>query len=324
MLMEDETLKQNNNQSEPTHTAETPPALDAQESLKTDTPHAVNKLQTLRTYQGDVEALIGKKKTSVASIVVAEQKRKEVHPEKSFPPVVPPRPSFGTELKNKAFLSFGVEIIVLGLVLVFGIYYFVSLRDTVVVPQHTPIAFSKETEIPLTDKTGEQIIETLLSQKNSTALDKNSIEYVNFTTLARPADVRDVMQRLAPRIPPALIRSLDDAYMIGMYSHTGNEPFIILTNTNYGLSWNAMLEWEKTLIEDVGVLFNVQVENPSEEKTLFTDEALQNKDLRVVRDAERNIVLLYSFLDKNTIVITSTEDVFTGLLGKFVASQKVQ
>ena len=50
----------------------------------------------------------------------------------------------------------------------------------------------------------------------------------------------------------------------------------------------------------------------------FTDEELRNKDLRIVTDEIGKTILLYSFIDKNTILITSHEAIFNALLGKYL------
>ena len=74
------------------------------------------------------------------------------------------------------------------------------------------------------------------------------------------------------------------------------------------------------MVSDVGTLFAVPQSVSSGEK-IFEDEALKNKDLRVVKDSNRKTVLLYTFLDKNTILITSNESIFSAILGKFITSK---
>jgi hypothetical protein len=83
-----------------------------------------------------------------------------------------------------------------------------------------------------------------------------------------------------------------------------------------------MLEWEKNMPKDLGTIFEISPEdlvNPE-----FKDESIRNKDLRVLVGENRKTVLLYSFLDKNTILITKNEDAFNAILGKYQTSRLTQ
>ncbi len=56
----------------------------------------------------------------------------------------------------------------------------------------------------------------------------------------------------------------------------------------------------------------------------FIDKAIKNKDLRELVDQNGKVVLLYSFIDKNTLVITQTVEVFNAILAKYLVSKNVR
>lgn len=55
-------------------------------------------------------------------------------------------------------------------------------------------------------------------------------------------------------------------------------------------------------------------EAPKPEKTVWKDRIIQNKDTRVLLDSEGKIKFLYSFIDKNTLIIVSSEKGFKELI----------
>src|SRR3989344_7905022 len=84
-----------------------PPA--AEPSSVPQTPPAENKnpLHSLRTYQGDIEEIMEKNKTSISSIVVAEQKRKEVILDL-------PKEAARSNTRNKFFIILGFLFLAVG------------------------------------------------------------------------------------------------------------------------------------------------------------------------------------------------------------------
>ena len=118
-------------------------------------------------------------------------------------------------------------------------------------------------------------------------------------------------------MPPSLLRSFEEKYMLGVYSFDTNEFFIILKTSDFATSFAGMLKWEADLQKDIGVLFDIE-QNASTTINIFVDRSLKNKDLRILKDSVGNTLLLYSFVDKNTLIITKNETVFGAILPKYL------
>lgn len=275
-------------------------------------------IKSLRTYQGDIENVVGNKKTSIASIAIAEHKRQEERRE-----TTPQTQSFFTELTNKSFLTAGIGLVILGLVIVGAGYIIKSLDFSSPTPEKiTVVSFTKKIDVPIASSTRARLIDSILAVKNNPG-GQNSLVYFNPIDKSEPAHIADVLNLLTPHIPQSLTRSLDTQYMIGVYTFDTSEPFIILTTADFALSYSGMLKWEESMAQDLGEIFSISTNNASN-TPVFTDEAINNKDLRVLTDGSKKTVLLYSFLDKNTILITANESIFTALLNKFVTSKMVR
>jgi hypothetical protein len=268
-------------------------------------------IKSLRTYQGDVEEAIGKNKYSASTILVAEQKRKEEEKPVVFETKYNP-------LKNKLYVYLGLSLLVLGVGVVTAVYYIRS-NEKVVIEKQTKalIAFSQEKNIPITGLTRDQFIKRIITEKDAFKSPVNSVLYLNFTSLnGEPAPLEIFLKYLAPNMPSSLVRSFKEEYMLGIYSFDTNEPFVILTVDDYALSYAGMLKWEKQMIFDLNLLY------PSNlgENHGFVDLAIRNKDIRAYRDENNNTLVLYSFIDKKTLIIARNENLFNAVLSKYMVS----
>ncbi len=274
-------------------------------------------IKALRTFAGDVEEALSKNKSSSATIMIAEQKRREERPE-----LTPPT-KLSVEIKNKTFFLSGITLVILSLVVFGAVYYYINLDPVTAVniESKSLISSSKEKTLELTG-TKEQFIAKIISEKTAFSMSVNSVLNLRIVDSSKiDIDTENFLKFIGKRIPSDLSRSFDKKYMIGIYSFDTNEPFIILKTSDYGTSYAGMLKWEKEMSKDLGELFSV---SSSLYGTTFVDEEYKNKDLRVLRDAEGKVAMLYSFIDKNTLLITANENVFSAILGKYVISQQVR
>ena len=186
------------------------------------------------------------------------------------------------------------------------------------------IGFSEEKIIPTASSTREKLVADILLEKKIFNLPVNSALYLNTVNkTGKPESAESIMLLIAPQIPSSLARSFDSEYMLGIYSFDTNEPFIILTTNDFASSFSGMLRWEKTMISDLGKLFSLSQNTASTTKQ-FKDEALRNKDLRILQNTNNKTVLLYSFIDKSTLVITANENILNAIVGKYNISKQIR
>lgn len=277
-------------------------------------------IKSLRTYQGDIDEIMAKNKYSATTILVAEQKRKVKQENTPSSLEVAGK----TEARNKTFVMLSGILLLLSIVTISAVYYIRNKAEVVTVQKTKAlISFSQEKTFALTGNGREQLISRIFFEKENFKFPVNSVLYLNTTDGGEsPAAVGYLLKDLAPSMPPSLLRSFDGEYMLGIYAYNTNEPFLILRTDDYALSYSGMLKWEKDILNDMGKMFGL---NTSASGTnIFEDEAIRNKDLRVLKDKEGNTILAYSFIDKNTLVITKNEDVFNAILAKYVTSQNVR
>jgi hypothetical protein len=129
----------------------------------------------------------------------------------------------------------------------------------------------------------------------------------------------DFMRKINSKIPDILSRTLTNQWMIGTYGdETGNFPFIILKTDFFQNAFAGMLNWESAMPDDFAILFNYN-DKINELFTIhgkFQDRTILNRDIREFINNFGELILLYSFIDKDTLVITTSETTLKGIIEK--------
>jgi hypothetical protein len=285
--------------------------------MNPEEPKKKDILKALRTYQGDVEEIMSHNKTSITDIVIAEQNKRNSLIEGET------EEKIENKAKNKFYILAGGLLLALGVITIVSVFYIKS-NDKTPTPStqenKTVISFSKESMLPVASSTREQMLSSIVRERKSFDMPVNSVLYLNTSDGSHiPAEVASVFTLLAPRIPATLVRSFGIKYMVGIYSFDTNEPFFLLTVDDYGASYAGMLEWEPDMTKDIGVLFGIKPDIGTS-TPVFEDKTIKNKDLRILKDANGKTTLLYTFIDKKTLLITTNENIFGAILSKYLVN----
>ena len=229
-------------------------------------------------------------------------------------------------LKSGLSLALGL-ILFLGGILTIGVFYMMrgeGNKKVEVSSDKSIMAFTSKTNVSTSGKNREAILQEVSSLKNSFKEPVNSILDIRLTSSNTDQNqnfsILNLMSIIAFNAPESLKRSFKDEYMLGAISFDTNENFIILKPDDYGLVYSGMLRWENTMANDLKILFP----DASLAEGVFIDDVYKNKDVRVLRDNKDKIVLIYGFLDRNTLLITANDKVWSVLVSKYINSQIVK
>ena len=148
----------------------------------------------------------------------------------------------------------------------------------------------------------------------------------------------EFLQILAPRMPLGLVRTLEPQMLLGLHSYDETQVFMILKADSYETAYSGMLAWEATMQQDLSPLFSrtpavhartlepaaavgttTATSSQAASSTLpaaapasffqgnFIDQVVDNHDARVILNSSGDTVLLWTMLDRSTIVITTNE-----------------
>jgi len=278
---------------------------------------ASGDIKTIHTYLTDMAETVRDNEVSVIKIAMAEQKkheREDVY-----------KKAEGTSF-SKTILIIGAIILIAGAL--FGVYYVIQQN--------------KEKSAPITVLNTTNI-EALISYDNQSFVDTTNVISLNdFTSLLKPETDKvnkpdaiasiflttsisgkpellkldNLISMAGLSAPSSLTRSLSGNYMVGTYTpsvvneKTKPHLFLLFQVKDYNLVYAGMLEWEKTILDNMYSIFNIDVTGDRSQlfETPFKDIIVDNKDARILSDKDGNPVLYYIFIDKTNLVITDSQD----------------
>lgn len=167
-----------------------------------------------------------------------------------------------------------------------------------------------------------------------------------------PLSTARALQLMAPNVPGTLLRALDqDEYLLAVHSFDGNQPLLILKAESYEQAFAGMLEWERSMAAELAPLFtrtpperivedvvedalatttatttdSVATSTPPSAPAAttpagFTDEIVENQNARVIKNEYGDIVLLWSFINRSTVVVTTNDATLREVISRLRSS----
>lgn len=127
-----------------------------------------------------------------------------------------------------------------------------------------------------------------------------------------------LIKMLAPSSLDTLNRSVTEDYFIG---HIGTQPIFIFKIGYFQNALVAMRSWENGMYTDLMPIlkefnhFSTSSRNNKKELG-WSDVLIKNKDAREGKDEVGTTLIVYSFVDKETLIITSSREAFVAVLNR--------
>lgn len=278
-------------------------------------------LKSLRSFQGDMQQHIEVKKETIATIALAEQKKKIEHNEPTYTePEVRAKASHSS--RGGLFVVIGALALIVGGVIFGGLYFLKTENDTTVTAEidKTLISYTEKKEIDLPIVTAPALASALLQEQSIYTASANSVLYTSFVSEGTMVRAPALFGAIAQSAGDALKRNIDEV-MVGVYSYDTSELFFVLQPDDFGIVYSGMLDWESVMGSDLSLFFPSLRQYLAENPSIFSDETYKNKDVRVIRNELGNVILLYGFIDKDTLVITANERIFEAVLNRYLQSK---
>lgn len=219
-------------------------------------PKWKESLKPMRTYEGDVAELLSKKKTSTTTIAIAESKRSGGGESVS-----------NNTLEEPSHAGKKVVMLVLSLILIgagiTGAYYLYMRSPLAPVTPVTQITKIKsivpnDTQVVIAiDNLGPLEIQYKIQNEVAKDQELDTIKEIILTKTKNNTKTRVTGQEIIGDIdistPDVLKRSLDNAWMLGVYAdQNGNKDvFVVMTNNFFQNAFSGMLEWESVMADDI-------------------------------------------------------------------------
>ncbi len=339
-----------------------PPELPSHEENKEKLIQILHKgglLPNLRTYHGDIAEFIKSKDQSLTSIALRQNEKEQEQKEKVKNEArkdgggggekgvtlgeSDEKPRNFSDLPTN-FLIYVISICLLVGTIAAGAYLllFNQNQNPILVSEEKKILPVKKTVIlDIREATRSGLKDTFESLRNSPDY-RNGITGILISDSSKKIDITlgYLADMLKWNIPSALRRSLNEEFMLGLYDDDAVPSFfLILKVRDYGIAFRDMLEWEGIIQSDLDPFLKssgsatstasatstslMQASSP-QAQYLFKDLIVRNKDTRAALSSIGRVRLLYTFLDKETILITESENAIKGLLDAYVAGNTVR
>lgn len=207
-------------------------------------------------------------------------------------------------------------------------YYWFVLKDKDATSAQEAIVFkipelvNTQTKLPVAMQSSRLDLLTAILQVSQASKDTTEIYTTmeDSTAVQKPAPTETILQVLELRAPGSFTRSIKEMVFGGT---DAAQPFIVLKIGNFDSAFAGMLDWEQNMSADLFPLFGQPVTetfDPSARtdtqvrSAFFKDAITSNKNVRILLDAQGNERIIYTFVNQNTILITTTSATLEGLL----------
>lgn len=209
-----------------------------------------------------------------------------------------------------------------------------------------PLLFTETTSILNIDQFNLNDLFRIIERDKEAIMDLGDMKSIVLTmgssTEERQLTTEEFFTVLNSRAPNGLLRSLNPNFLLGVYAFTPREMFAVFKVNSYDAAFAGMFEWEPSIESDIGDMFinkkervDIKLNSLSAVKSTstsagekdlanssstienspfgvfsqrkFIDKVLSNKDARILVDTNGKEAMLYTFLDKETLVIATSE-----------------
>ncbi len=316
----------------------TPPVSPPSAAVKK--PEGVGPLET---YQGDIARVVQDEGVSVVSIAAAEANRRGAVPLAQDESAS----GAGNYLRTAIFVGVGVLLFAgAGGLILYALSGNTALpKQAVGVAPFITVDGTSVVQLPA-NTDSDTAMNTLVAAKNSVSLSLGLVGQLYIENAATSSsasatyeDAPTLLSLLAPDIPPILLRDINPVYLLGVHSYGINQPFLILKVDSYEQAYAGMLAWEGSMKTDLTPLFTyvpppsihptrpivipnatTSTSSPQAPSSLpfvqtgFIDTIVNNHDARVLENQDGTIYFLWTFLDRQTIVVTTNPDTLEAII----------
>ena len=261
------------------------------------------KGKIVETYSADMTRAISGGEGIYIKKIIEEQEKAEIEKANLSP----------ESKRNKAFLIIGV--ILLGIAICLLGFYAIYKREASsvdVVPPFTPLIYLDNIEfMGVDDLNRDQITQTIYNESVMTGVKSGGIEGVYLTVGKKIIGFKQFLNLVAPEVDTKKMTFVNDNFLTGILNGEKRDVFLLIKTRSFVDIFDQMISWENTMFNDFHTIFNVDL-NMNTKYLLtkdFEDGIVQNRNARILRDANGNIVLMYVYIDDTSVLITNSEQV---------------
>lgn len=278
------------------------------------------KKTIVRTYEDDSARAMREKKGSLASIAVAEQKRRQS--QLMSQGAISPWKKHAVRALTSLLFIVGIGIVG------YAVWQTRPPEEAELLPDQSIIFAEQVQHEEVSDLSIVQLQDTIQAfMSHEIPLDAiRELRLVRTTrteeeTIQTPITPEIFLESVGLERRAPLARALGERIMIAASGTPDTEAILIADVVSYDSAFASMIRWEQSILEDLDFLIPPSIVTGTSSATTtltgqegFIDVIIENRDVRILYDENGKIQLLYSFPTTNTLVITTNDNVYRDVL----------
>jgi len=278
-----------------------------------------NKLESsIRTYANDIASLV-KKGVTLSDVAISEQKRKFSSEKKPKLVIEEAKRING----NRKIILVTLGFIILGLAILLGLFFIGREQQKPIITIEIPsIIFANEQEeLSITNLDRVEIFKAISLKRGETQIPLGAIMNLYITETRDGQKILlntgDFLEKIETNSLGSFRRALGERFMLGLHSFDGNQGFLIFEIKSFENALPGILDWEDFMLDDLWPMFyDLKPELAIDASTgtstnilekSFEDKVIKNRDTRVLKNKEGGTALIYSFPDRDHLIIGTEE-----------------
>lgn len=267
-----------------------------------------SRIPAIHTFRSDLDQAVHDQGASLASIMLAEKKRQEEQT----------KVNEGGGVKNSVvYIILSVLLVTSAVITVYVLKNMTESASTAKVIEDdltTYISYDKVTHINADGLIGKEMIGNVIQLARSKAGKPGEVEAISLEKgqQAEEISVNEFWNANGSTIPSDVLTALSPKMMLGIYTtkNLDRHVFFVFGVQNYDKALAGVLLWEKTILDDVYAIFNIQINGNYSQimQASFEDVVINNKNARIIRDINGNPTIYILYINKDLLIITDNEE----------------
>lgn len=284
--------------------------MNGENQAKVGIPPDRPKIPSIRTFSSDTAEYIQKKNVSMVDIVAEQSKKGQVK-----------QPEYKNDL-NFGILSAVLVLFLLVLVGAGGFWYYKN-HNQANQPENQnlffkPFILTEREEIVFVDKNDFlSQIHSVFNKDIQVGTMLNIVAAQKKGDLEQNIGTENFFQWAGIKYQSSLLDSFSGEMMFIKYSFSRNWPVLIIKVNFYDSAFSRMIKWENFMLKDLQPLLGLEFETLGN----FEDVVIENRDTRVIKETDGRDILIYSFINKDYLVITTSREALMEVFRRFSSPQ---
>jgi hypothetical protein len=274
------------------------------------------KQKVVKTFMDDMTYALADGKDGIIKKIIHSEEQHEIEKRNLSP----------QSKKNKLLLFFGLLLLLVSAGLLVFFFQKREAPTVEVAKQFESIIFTdKNVLVELVDLKKNDIHKKVAEEVNKNTVKPREILGIYPTLNNAPISLQKFIGTIEGNFTPTAENFVDDNFLMGAVKNDNKSSsfFILVKTRSIADIFGAMRTWEPKMFLDLHGFFGIELS--PETKDLLTKEfangIIENKNARILYDADNKIVMAYIYANDNSVVVTNSENAVREIMFRLASSE---